>query len=203
MNRELLRERDARIFEQRKAGLPIAKIAANFGISTRAVGAAVDRMLQKLNRDALLGAPELLRMELERLDSLQQAIWPMTQHRKVKLDDGTIVALEPDMKAVAEVRALMAQRIKLLGMEQIQVNIGMPGENTPQRASLAGAEKPAEVTAFNPETEARQLLEIMGVAGVLPSETIDQILGRTALPSPDLDDVIDDAEIIIPDEVIP
>jgi hypothetical protein len=33
------------------------------------------------------------------------------------------------------------------------------------------------VSAFSPETEARKLLELMGIAGVLPAATVKQLLG--------------------------
>jgi hypothetical protein len=72
-------------------------------------------------------------------------------------------------------------------MEQTNINV-MVENNEPQRAALAGADTPAHIDAFNPETEARQLLELMGAAGVLPPETVNKIL--------DTPDNITDAEII-------
>ena len=78
LTREFLVERDLRIFKMRQAGIPGNEIARRFGMSTVAVGTAVKRQLEKLNREALMAYPEVLRMELERLDNLQAAIWPMT-----------------------------------------------------------------------------------------------------------------------------
>ena len=69
--------------------------------------------------------PDVLRMELERLDNLQAAIWPLTQHRKVKMDDGTEIQVEPDLKAIQQVLLIMDRRAKLLGMDQKNVNIQM------------------------------------------------------------------------------
>lgn len=177
LTKEFLAERDLRIFKMRQAGVASNEIARRFGITTNAVNAAIRRQLEKLNREALMAYPEVLRMELERLDALQQAIWPMTQHRKVTLDDGTEVTVEPDLKAIQQVLAVMDRRAKLLGMEQSNISISVESNDTPQRAVLAGStQKAIAVDAFSAETEARQLLELMGAAGVLPPETVQDLL---------------------------
>jgi hypothetical protein len=62
-------------------------------------------------------------------------------------------------------------------MEQTNINVLVESNETPQRAILAGAERAADIDAFNPETEARQLLELMGAAGVLPPDTVNKMLG--------------------------
>jgi hypothetical protein len=168
LTREFLAERDLRIFKMRQAGVASGEIARRMGMSTNAVNAGVRRQLEKLNREALMAYPEVLRLELERLDALQQAIWPMTQHRKVSLDDGSEVTVEPDLKAVQQVLSVMDRRSKLLGMEATQLNVSV--ETTPQRAVLAGNEddRAAAIDAFDPETEAKELLSLMEAAGVLP-----------------------------------
>ena len=129
--------------------------------------------------------PEVLRMELERLDGLQAAIWPLTQHRKVTLDDGTEVQVEPDLKAIQQVLGIMDRRSKLLGMEQNNVNVQMDintRDAQPIRATLAGQESmKTPHLSFDAETEARELLKIMGVSGVLPKETVAQMLGSKAI----------------------
>ena len=191
LTREFLAERDLRIFKLRQAGVTHGEIARRFGMSSRAVGTAIRRQLEKLNSEALVAYPELLRMELERLDSLQSAIWPMTQHRKIEMDDGTEVQIEPDLKAIQQVLSIMDRRTKLLGMDQVNVSVQMDVQSRnsePIKATLAGSisDIPA-VDAFNPETEARQLLELMGISGVLPPEQVKKMLG---------DESIVDAEIV-------
>jgi hypothetical protein len=169
LTKEFLAERDLRVFKMRQAGVPANEIARRMGMTTNAVNAAIRRQLEKLNREALLAYPEVLRMELERLDALQQAIWPMTQHRKVTMDDGTEVTVEPDLKAVQQVLSVMDRRSRLLGMEATNINVQVEG-TAPQRAVLAGAEDgPAHADAFTPEQEARQLMELMEASGVLPA----------------------------------
>lgn len=175
LNREFLAERDLRIFKMRQAGVPTNEIARRFGITTTAVNNAIKRQLEKLNKEALLAYPEILRLELERLDALQQAIWPLTQHRKIKMDDGTELNAEPDLKAVAEVRNIMAARAKLLGIDQTNINLQIE-ETSPQRATLAGAiEKPTATSEYSPEQEARKMLQVMAAAGILP-DTLPELL---------------------------
>jgi hypothetical protein len=195
LTREFLAERDLRIFKMRQAGVASNEIARRFGLSTGAVNSAIRRQLEKLNREALMAYPEVLRLELERLDALQQAIWPLTQHRKVTLDDGTEVTLEPDLRAVQQVLSVMDRRARLLGMEQTNINVMVDAGDSMQRAVLAGSiEQALDKDAFSPETEARQLLEVMAAAGVIPEETARTLIGATALPE------IVDAELIEEDQ---
>lgn len=199
LTREFLADRDLRIFKMRQAGVPTNEIARRFNMTTSAVGNAIRRQLQKMNSEALMAYPEVLRMELERLDALQQSIWPLTQHRKVRMDDGTEVAVEPDMKAVQTALSIMDRRAKLLGMEQTNVNIQMDVSTTdePMRASLAGANRAIAVNAFDPEQEVKKLLEIMGSSGVLPQDTIAQLLGTDARSLPSgVESQIVDAEVV-------
>jgi hypothetical protein len=189
LSREFLAERDLRIFKMRQAGVSTTEIARRFGVSSSNVNKAVQRQLSKLNNEALLAYPEVLRMELERLDNLQSAIWPMTQHRKVTMDDGTEVAVEPDLKAIQQVLLIMDRRSKLLGMEQQTVNVNMDVRNdNPIKATLAGHAESKALEEFNAEFEAKRLLEIMGASGVLPPETVRGILGSG--------NEIQDAEIV-------
>ena len=103
MTKEFLAERDSRIFKMRQAGVAVSEIAKRFSVSSKVVSLAVNLQLEKLNREDGLVYLDVLRMELERLDAIQSALWPLTQHRKVTLDDGSEVQLEPDLKAVQQV----------------------------------------------------------------------------------------------------
>lgn len=177
-SKEFLAERDLRIFKMRQAGTSANEIARRFGISTSSVARSIQRQLEKMNREAMLAYPEMLRMELERLDTLQQAIWPLTQYRRVVMDDGTEVQVEPDLKAIQQVLSIMDRRTKLLGMEQTNINVQMDvNANHNVRATIAGqpgVERPA--VGFDAESEARKLLELMGISGVLPESTVRSLL---------------------------
>jgi hypothetical protein len=180
ISREFLAERDLRIFKMRQAGVSVSEIARRFGVTVSACNTAIQRQLQKLNKEALMAYPEVLRMELERLDALQQSAWPLTQHRKVTLDDGTEITADPDLKAIQQVLMIMDRRAKLLGMEQTTIALTVDTSESVQRATLAGADGAAAVGAFSAESEARQLLALMGASGVLPAETVQDILSIEA-----------------------
>jgi len=195
LTREFLAERDLRIFKMRQAGIPIAEIARRFGIGSTNVSHSIRRQLGKLNQEALLAYPEVLQMELERLDALQSAIWPMTQHRKQKMDDGTEVAIEPDIKAVSTVLSIIDRRAKLLGMEQTNVNVQMDlRDASPLRAVLAGAPGVLSAEKFDSEAEGKKLLALMADAGILPKEQIMELLND--FPALEDGDDIQDAEVI-------
>ena len=193
MTKEFLAERDSRIFKMRQAGVAVSEIAKRFSVSSKVVSLAVNRQLEKLNREDGLVYLDVLRMELERLDALQAALWPLTQFRKVTLDDGSEVQMEPDLKAVQQVLNVFDRRAKLLGMDQTKINIQTDtSSSSPIRATLAGQEgMPRELLQFDPESEARKLLSLMAISGVLPQETVDAMLGVHAIIDAE---VIDDEE---------
>jgi hypothetical protein len=177
INREFLIERDIQIFRLRKTGVPLNEIAKRFGITTSAVSAAIQRQLTRMNKEALNSYPEVLRMELERLDALQQAIWPLTQHRLVEMPDGTQIRVDPDLKATAEVRAIINARAKLLGLEQTNVQLSIEGQEAPIRVSLAGHEK-QESVKYDPEAEARAMLKLMLTSGIIDKNVLESIIGE-------------------------
>jgi lambda repressor-like predicted transcriptional regulator len=192
--KEFLNERDMRIFKMRQAGTSVNEIARRFGVSSASVSRSIQRQLEKMNKEAILAYPEVLRMELERLDNLQQAIWPMTQHRRIVGDDGTEMQIEPDLKAIQQVLSIMDRRTKLLGMEQTNVNVNVDGTlNQTVRATIAGqpgVTMPA--IGFDAESEARKLLELMAISGVLPEETVRAILRKNQ----EDEGLIIDAEVV-------
>lgn len=196
LTREFLAERDLRIFKMRQAGVSPQEIARRFQMTTNAVNTAIRRQLEKMNREALMAYPEVLRLELERLDSLQTSIWPLTQHRKVTMDDGTEVSVEPDLKAIQQVLSIMDRRSRLLGMEQTNVNLQVEQVGSEHRAVLAGAITSSIKEEFSPEAEARKLLEIMGKTGVLPEDTVNELLGEpaAALPTASVVDEMEDID---------
>ena len=186
----------------RKSGTSVQEIAKRFGMSTRAVGYAVQRQLGRMNQEALLAYPEVLRLELERLDTLQQAIWPLTQHRKIEAPDGSEIVVEPDLKAVQQVLAIMDRRSKLLGMEAVNINV-MTSEQAPLRATLAdAADVAAAADEFDPETEAKRLIELMSQAGVLPPEMAKELLGGDLPALEPVSATVTSPEVIQPDEIL-
>ena len=192
--KKMLQERDMQVYQLRKSGLALEAIAAKTGLSVGQVQGAVQRQLGRLNKDAVLVYPEVLRMELERLDALQAALWPKTQTRRVVLDDGEEVTVEPDERAVAQVLGIMGQRAKLLGIDRVQVDVQVDVSNVPDvRSSLEGVSAGLVSSVWDAESEAKALLALAREAGIVNEAVASSLLG---------DDGIIEAEIVEEDPAV-
>jgi hypothetical protein len=198
LSKEFLVERDTRIFALKKSGLSNSEIGKRFDMTASAVAAAVRRQLDRLNKEAFLSYPEVLRLELERLDEMQKSLWPMTQYRREELDDGSVVMVEPDQKAIQTVLGIMDRRAKLLGMNVERVDIalsGTAGDAIDVRSTLAGVDAPTGVlsSADAAKDESLKLLEIMSAAGILDENVVSGIMRG-------MDDDVIEAEVVDPEE---
>lgn len=177
LSKEFLVERDARIFGLKKSGLSNVEIGKRFNMTASAVAAAVRRQLGRLNSEAFLSYPEVLRLELERLDELQRGLWPLCQFRREVLDDGSEVVVEPDVRAVSTVLGVMDRRAKLLGLNVDRVDVAFSGGDggvVEVVSSLVGVA--GSVGRVDARGEALRLLELMGSTGVLDSGVVSGIL---------------------------
>ncbi len=191
LSREFLQERDALIFSLKKSGLSNQDIAKRFDMTAAAVAAATRRQLGRLNSEAWLSYPEVLRLELERLDEMQKSLWPLTQYRRETLDDGSEVMLPPDKDAVRTVLGIMDRRAKLLGMNVERTEVAISGldqrEVVDVQSSLVGGQK--EIVIDNSKDEALQLLELMSSSGVLDSNVVTEILDNIDVGEEEVDGV--------------
>jgi hypothetical protein len=194
-NRTFLAARDAEILSLKKSGASNQQIADKFKITTAAVAAATNRQLARLNREGASAWPELLRMELERMDALQVQLWPLTQFRKIQMPDGTEMVVEPDVKATQMVLNIMRERIRLLGLEQVNVNVNVSTDSDNVRSSLDGATKALNHATHDPRTEALALIKLMHQAGAMSGPEMDAILRSVGLES--IED-IDDEQLALP-----
>lgn len=188
--KKMLQERDMQVYQLRKSGLAIDAIANKTGLTVQQVQGAVTRQLGRLNKDAVLAYPEVLRMELERLDALQAALWPKTQTRRVVLDDGEEVTVEPDERAIGQVLGIMAQRQKLLGMDRQQVDVQVDVSNVPDvRSTLEGVSAAGRSSVWDPESEARALLALAKEAGIVDEVVASALLGEDVVEAEVVEDV--------------
>jgi len=108
------RERERRVLELRLAGMSFERIARevgyNHGASARK---ALLRALEREQEEISKLARRLLYEDLMRLDRLLLTVWPR--------------ALQGDLEALREVRAIISQRAKLLGIERVGLQISGPG----------------------------------------------------------------------------
>tara|TARA_Y100000758_G_scaffold205432_1_gene146948 strand:+ start:644 stop:1264 length:621 start_codon:yes stop_codon:yes gene_type:complete len=189
LTREFIAERDLKMFRMRQAGASHAEIAKRYEVTVSAVSKGVGRVLERLNRDAAIAYPEVLRLELERLDNLQSSVWPLTQFRRETIGDEEIV-VEPDMKAIQTVLGIMDRRSKLLGMDVQRVDLNVGG-TADIRHSLAG-DQLANAGVVDYRDESLKLLELMRKAGVLEAEVVEKVLSE-----------VEDAEEIVDAELLP
>ena len=183
LSREFLAERDLRIFNLKKSGLSNVEIGKRFNMSAAAVAAASRRVLGRLNSEAFLSYPEVLRLELERLDEMQKSLWPLTQFRRETLDDGTEIMVEPDQNAVRTVLGIMDRRAKLLGMNVERTEVAISGLESQEvvevQSSLVGqVREVADSDAAKDESLA--LLELMASSGVLDQQVVSNILDNVS-----------------------
>ena len=95
--------RRLRAFELRRNGATFRDIGEDLNISTQAAFGLVQRELQKLVKLVDEGAETLLRMELERLDALNLAVWAK--------------AISGDLPAIDRALRIMERRARLLGLD--------------------------------------------------------------------------------------
>ena len=108
--KEFLAERDARIFALKKSGLSNSDIAKRFDMTASAVAAATRRQLNKLNSEAFLSYPEVLRLELERLDEMLFRAQPgAVQHQ---MDEFNVLELANAAWAIALMSLLDENQFK-------------------------------------------------------------------------------------------
>ncbi len=197
LSKEFLAERDARIFGLKKSGVSNADIAKRFNMTAASVAAATRRQLGRLNSEAWLSYPEVLRLELERLDEMQKSVWPLTQFRREVLDDGSEVMVEPDQNAVRTVLGIMDRRAKLLGMNVERTEVAISGlersEVVDVTSSLVGGPV-AEVARGDARGEALALLELMSSSGVLDSSVVNNILDNVGSSEVVEAEVVDESE---------
>jgi DNA-binding CsgD family transcriptional regulator len=94
------------VLELRKQGLTFAAIGARLGITEQGAHQAGKRALEKLGAVTKDEAEELRRLEIERLDALQEGLWP-------KAAQGSVPAVQTVLK-------LMERRARLLGLDAPQ-----------------------------------------------------------------------------------
>jgi len=197
LTREFIAERDLKMFRMRQAGASHSDIGKRYEISVSVVSKGISRVLERLNRDTALAYPEVLRMELERLDNLQSSVWPLTQFRRETIGDEEIV-VEPDMKAIQTVLGIMDRRSRLLGMEVQRVDLTVGG-TADIRHSLAG-EALQKTGMVDYRAESMQLLELMQKAGVLESGVVEKVLAEVEDSEEITEAEIIDAETIEHDD---
>jgi hypothetical protein len=96
-------ERSAQIMELRREGATYSAIASKIGITTARAHQVVLAELRRAHAAAAEATAAMVALELDRLDALTAACWPL--------------AIEGDLRAVDRVLRIMARRAALLGLD--------------------------------------------------------------------------------------
>ena len=115
--------RDAEAVQLRCRGLSYRQIAADLGMSVSSVHDAVHRALAEIVREDV---GQLRALELERLDSMEAAVWQVLERKHLTVSNGRVVYHEdepleddaPVLHAVDRLLRIAERRARLLGLDQ-------------------------------------------------------------------------------------
>lgn len=117
-------ERLRSILEYRKMGATLQQIADKFELTPGRISQIIAEAINALPKQA---AEDVKRLELERLDAMQFAMWP--------------AVMKGDIGAISTVLSVMARRARYLGLdepEQIDAAVTTSAANEDARAALLG-----------------------------------------------------------------
>lgn len=181
-------ENDNRCYDLRKAGLTYRQIANALDCSEARAYNGVNRVMRRISAKQAEDGADILRLELERLDALLSNMWSMTMPHDIETEDGGKIRVPPSYEAVDRVIKIMDRRAKLLGLDQIQLNINT--SNAQAGVTPAGVTTGAsgEIT---PGDEAMKLLKVMADAGVIDNDVARALRIAVGVP----EDIVD-AEVV-------
>lgn len=189
----IISERDAVMYEMKKAGATYQRIAKHFDISESTAFRGVQRMQERVaNRMALDHAAEA-RMDIERMDDLLRAVIPLTRPTKMTTPDGEEVTIPPSLDAVDRVLKIIGQRAKFFGYdkgESLTVNV-TTGTGGPSTAAVD-----TKSTETTPEEEVMSLLGVFKDAAVLDPEAVEAVMSMLKANGVDGAEDILDAEVV-------
>jgi hypothetical protein len=168
----VINERDAVMYEMKKAGATYKTIARHFNVSEATAYRGVERMSKRVAQRLTLDHSAETMLDVARMDDMLRSFLPMTKPQKMKLPDSDEeITIPPSFDAANMVMKIIAQRSKLFGSDSgealsITVNTG------------AGAPSTADqkvVTETSPEQEVKELLKVFKDAQIMDPEALDLI----------------------------
>ena len=101
----------------RRTGATYRLISHTLGISLGSAFDLVRASIARIEKECAEEASEMRRLENERLDRLQLAVWQSAIGGRVRTADGREVDIEPNLAALDRVLAIMHRRARLNGLE--------------------------------------------------------------------------------------
>jgi hypothetical protein len=129
----LARERERKALDLRLTGKTYEVIGAELGVAAPSAYKAVKRGIARIEKQTAESAREMIRLELERLDAMHDALWPRV--------------LRGDEKAVESALHILEQRAKLVGLYAPTKIAPTDPSGTESYAGLGDAELEREIAA--------------------------------------------------------
>lgn len=187
----MINERDAVMYEMKKAGATYKQIGKQFNVSEATAYRGVERMTRRVAERLTLDHSAEALLDVARMDDMLRSFLPMTKAQKMTLPDSDEeITIPPSFDAANMVMKIIAQRSKFYGYdsgESLSITV-----NTGAGAPSTGEAK--VVTETSPEQEVRELLKVFRDAQVMEPEALDLINSMLSANDPG-EDVIE-AEIV-------
>lgn len=188
----MINERDAVMYEMKKAGATYKQIGKQFNVSEATAHRGVERMSRRIADRLTLDHSAETMLDVQRMDDMLRSFLPMTKPQKMQVaDSDEEITIPPSFDAANMVMKIIAQRSKLFGSDSgealsITVNAGSGAPTT-------SSEK--VVTETSPEDEVRELLKVFKDAQVMDPEALELINSMLIATGEGDGDVVD-AEVV-------
>ena len=169
----MINERDAVMYEMKKAGATYKQIGKQFNVSESTAHRSVERMSRRVIERLALDHQAETMLDVARMDDMLRSFLPMTKPQKLKVPDSDEeLTIPPSFDAANMVMKIIAQRSKFFGSdsgESLSITI-----NAGAGAPTAGGEQKV-VTETSPEQEVKELLKVFKDAQVMDPEALELI----------------------------
>lgn len=184
----MINERDAVMYEMKKAGATYKQIGKQFNVSEATAYRGVERVSKRIAERLTLDHSAETLLDVARMDDMLRSFMPLTKQQKMQLPDSDEeITIPPSFDAANLVLKIIAQRSKLFGSdsgESLTVNVNTGGQSG---APSTGQEK--VVTETSPQDEVRELLKVFKDAQVMDPEALELI--NAMLQGDDAPDIVD------------
>jgi hypothetical protein len=190
----ILIERDDEALRLRRRGYSYPKIARKLDISQSTAHAAVGRALQRYQAEMAEAQGEVLALELQRLDSMWEAIAPFIEPLVIEDEDtGRQKLVPPDKDMLDRALKIMDRRAKYLGLDKVNLAILWANSAKGGAAALGGDDESEAAATKTAEDEAREMLAFLSEHHLLPRDAFSTIAQQAGWDVVDAD-VVEDSD---------
>lgn len=186
----VITERDAVMYEMKKAGATYKMIGKQFNVSESTAYRGVERMGRRVADRLTLDHSAEAILDVARMDDMLRSFLPMTKQQKMSLPDSNEeIIIPPSFDAANMVMKIIAQRSKFFGYdsgESLSITVHSGGGPTTAEQKVA--------TETSPEQEVKELLKVFKDAQIMDPEALD-LINSMINANEEKDDILD-AEVV-------